>query len=259
MFSFLYRAFYDRTLFSFYVKSGKGYGLKLLIILAFFMALCLAGRVFWLFNSFSPQVIETFISQVPEIVFEKGVITSPDNYRYEDISQSGRFFFVFDTTDSQVNLKELPSIGLYITKDALITVHRNEMRRIPFVNILRKVDFSLNQESLRQAAKEAFSLTKTFLPLFVIVIYFPMFFSALFFMLCFYFILSFVMTQIVKVPLTWEERVRLVALSVMPAGVVNGAEILFHTRIPLEPLSVLIALFYMYCFLKDGQNAVEKA
>ena len=258
MFSFLYRVFYDRTLFPLYVKAGKGYGLKPLIILAVFTALCLTGRVFWLFCSFSPQLMDDFVSQVSEIVFEKGVITVPDDYRYTYVSKSGNFFFVFDTTDSLVNVKGLPAIGLYITKDALVTVRRSDLRRIPFVNILRKVDFTLSRENLRQAVQEAVSLSRTFIPLIVFVVYFPFFFSAFFFMACVYFLLSFVMTQIVKVRLPWEERLRLTALSVLPAGIINGMGILLNTRVPFEPFSTAIVLIYMYCFLKDGQRMGDK-
>ncbi|MBO4644016.1 MAG: DUF1189 family protein [Alphaproteobacteria bacterium] len=259
MFSFLYRVFYDRTLFSVYIKTGKGYGLKPLFFLAVFTAFCLMGRVFFLFSSFSPQVAEEFISQVPEIIFEKGKITVPDDYRYVYVSQKGNLFFVFDTKDSLVNLKNMPPFGLYITKDALVTVRRNELRRIPFVNILNKFDFTLSQEDLRQSVKEAVSLSKIFVPPIVFVFYSPFFFSSFLFMAVVFFILSFVLTQIVKVQMTTKERLRLVALSIMPAGVINGVGMLLNAGVLLEPLSMAVVLVYMYCFLKDGQTVDDKA
>jgi len=259
MFSFLYRVFYDRTLFSSYIKAGKGYGLKPLVILAFFTALCLAGRVFGLFVSFSPQSMEDFISQVPEIAVENGVIVAPENYRYSHVSKNENLFFVFDTTGSVLDLRELPSVGLYVTKDAFVTVRRNEVRRIPFVNVLSNADFTLDQENLRQAVKEAFSLSKILAPFIVLVFYFPFFFCAFLFMALVCFALSFVMTQIVKLQMTWMERVRLVALSIMSAGVINGAGMLLNIGMLLGPLSMAIVLIYMYCFLKDGESIADRA
>ena len=260
MFSFLYRVFYDRTLFFLYVKKGKGYGFKPLFFLVVFMAFCLAGRVFWLFSSISPQLVEEFVAQVPEIVFEKGIITVPENYRYSYVSKAGNLFFVFDTKSAALDLKNLPPVGLYVSKDAMITVRQNELRRVPFVNILKKVDFTLNQENIRSAINEMVSLTKIFIPPIVFVVYFPFFFSAFFMMSLLFFLLSFLMTHFVKMLLNWKERLRLVVLSIIPAGVINGVGILLNTDYFLKSFfNIGIVLVYMYCLLKDGQNAGCKA
>ena len=259
MFSFLYRVFYDRTLFFLYIKKGNGYGFKPLFFLVAFMAFCLAGRVFWLFSSFSPQLVEEFVTQVPEIVFEKGIITSPENYRYSYVSEAGNIFFVFDTESSVLNLKNLPPVGLYVSKDAVITVRQNELRRVPFVNILKKVDFTLNQENIRSAINEAVSLTKVFIPPIVFVMYFPFFFSTFFMVSLLFVLLSFLKTHMIKIQLNWKERARLVVLSIMPAGVINGIGILLNADYFLKPFNVVIVLVYMYCFLKDGQNVGSQA
>ena len=106
---------------------------------------------------------------------------------------------------------------------------------------------------------EAFSLSRLLLPLIVFVFYFPFFFCAFLFLALICYMLSFVMTQVVKIQMSRTERIRLVALSIMPAGVINGAGMLLNTGFFLEPLSMVIVLIYMYCFLRDGQNTAEKA
>ena len=42
------------------------------------------------------QPIDEFVSKVPRIVFEKGVITFPENERHTFLFNNDRFFFVFN-------------------------------------------------------------------------------------------------------------------------------------------------------------------
>lgn len=257
MFSFLYRVFYDRTLFSFYVKNGKGYGIKLLFILTLFIAFCLSAHLFWVFTLVSSRFVNEFVAQLPEIVVRNGVIVSPDNYHYSYISENRQIFFVFDTTGQPVNLKNLPSTGIYVTADALLTVRRNEWRRLPFVKILNKTDITLNRENLRMAINEARTMSKLVAPPVVFVLCMPGIFGAYLFMSLFFLGISFIITQALKIRLDWKERARLTALSLMPAGVINGMGILLDVGARVERLGIVIIIVYMYCFLKDGAAFFE--
>lgn len=258
MFSFLYRVFYDRTLSIAYVKNGRGYGLKLLLVLTVFGAFCFSLRLFWLFSSVPSRLIDGFIAQMPQIVFEKGQIIAPENQRFSYISENGRIFFVFDTTSGPINLKDLPSTGIYVTKDALLTIRRKEMRRIPFIKVLNDFNLVLNQENMRSAIDEAISLSKMILPPLMFIFYIPGIFGAYFFMSLISFLLSFLVTQTVKTEIAWEQRLRLAVLSVAPASVIGGIGMVCNTSYSPGIMSIVIILTYMYCFLKDMQNGNDE-
>ncbi|MBR4126903.1 MAG: DUF1189 family protein [Alphaproteobacteria bacterium] len=255
MFSFLYRVFYDRTLFSSYIKRGKGLGGTPLFVLTLFAAFCVALRLFWLLFSFSMQPIDEFVSKVPRIVFEKGVITFPENERFSFLFNNDRFFFVFDTTKNPVSLKDLPSTGFYVTSDAIVTVRGNERHRIPFVKVFEKTDVSLDEKRLRTEITQTVSILKVLLPPLMFLFCMPGMFCAYFFLMLMLGAFSFFMTQAIKMPLSFAARMRLAALSVMPASIINMAGLISGANFHFGMFGLLIALIYMYCFLKDGQIA----
>ena len=254
MFSFLYRVFYDRTLFSVYVEKGKGYGVKPLLVLTLFAALCLSVRLFWTFFSFTPKAVDEFISKIPQIVFEKGEIVAPENERYSYVSEEAGFFFVFDTTKNPVDVTGLPDTGIYMTADSLVTVRRNQMHRVPLVRIFEKSDFALDQNNIRSGIEETLSLLKLFMPPVMFLFCMPGIFCAYFIMTVLGVFLSFFMTQRMKMPLKWEQRMRLAALSVMPAGIINVTASLLGVGFRLGWFEIVIVALFMYCFLKDGRK-----
>ena len=264
MFSFLYRVFYDRTLFSLYVEKGKGYGLKPLFFLTLFAALCLSLRLLWTFSAVTPQAVDGFVSKIPQIVFEKGEIVSPENERFSYVSQEAGFFFVFDTTKNPVNLTGLPDTGIYMTSDALVTVRRNQTHRVPFVKLFEKPDFTLDQNNIRSGIEEMLSLLKIFLPPVMFVFCIPGIFCAYVIMTLFGVVLSFFMTRQMKMPLKREQRVRLSVLSIMPAGIINVTAVLLGVHFHLGLFEIAVVAVFMYCFLKDGRKEsvpsfIEKA
>lgn len=254
MFSFLYRVFYDRTLFSSYIKKGKGFGLKPLFVLTVFAAFCVAVRLFWLLSFFPVQPIDEFVSKVPHIVFEKGVITFPEDERHTFLFNGGRFFFVFDTTKNPVSLKDLPSTGIYVTSDAIVTVRDSERHRIPFIKIFEKTDVSLDETELRTGITQTVSMLKFLLPPLMFLFCMPGIFCAYFVLMLIIAAFSFLMTQAVKMPMPFEARMRLAALSVMPASIINMASLISGANFHFGMFGMLVALIYMYCFLKDGQT-----
>lgn len=254
MFSFLYRVFYDRTLFAAYVKNGRGYGIKLLFLLTCFSSMCVVVRLFFLLSSVQPRLIDDFTAQVPEIVFKNGVISSPEDMRYVYVPENKSVFFVMDTTSSAIDLKNLPQSGIYITKDALTTVRHNEMNRIPFVKFLRQTDFVLGREEIASNIKEAITLSGKIFPPMIFFFCLPGLFGAYLFMSFISFIFSFPMGRAVGTPLTGEQRIRLSVLSVTPVCVVNGMNMVLNTGFSPALLGSTVLMVFLYCFLKDGQN-----
>ena len=253
MFSFLYRVFYDRTLFFSYIKNGKGWGLKLLLILTLFAAFCVALRLFLLFVTLSPKLIDDFTAKVPEIVIQNGQIVSPQDRFYSYVSDNKNTFLIFDTTGNPVRLTDFPPIGIYITKEALISVRQSEINRIPFIKIL-KSDISLNQDDIRNALSQAASISKITAPLLVFFFCIPGIYGTYLILSAVAIFLSFAMTHFLKAKLTFEERCRLAVLSVLPAGVINSLDVLLRIEARTDLICFAALAVYMYCFLKDGQK-----
>lgn len=259
MFSFLYRVFYDRTLFGSFVKNGKGYGLKPLFVLTLFVAFCLSVRIFLIFSAVTPRLVDKIAEQLPEIVIEKGKIVSPKEYEYSYVFSNQNVFFVFDTTEEPLKLKNLPPNGIYITSDALVSVNADKIRRIPFVQLLNGKDLILNQTNMRQWGNEMVSLFRFMVPPLLFFFSIPGAFSLYFLVCVCYAVISYLMTHITGKNLSWDQRMRLAALSVMPVYILNAAGFLLGCSFQLGRIGIFITLIYMFCFLKDGDNAAPSA
>ena len=259
MFSFLYRVFYDRTLFGSFVKNGKGYGLKSLFVLTLFASFCLSLRIFFIFSSVSPQLIAQIAKHMPEIVIEKGKIISPKDYEYSYVFADQKIFFVFNTTEAPLTLKDLPKNGIYITSDALISVNANKIRRIPFVQMLNGKDLVLTQANMERWGNETVSLFRLITPPLLFLFSIPSAFSLYFLVSVFYVFVSYLMTHITGQNLIWEQRMRLAALSIMPTYILNAISFLLGCSFQAGKIGVLITLIYMFCILKDDKNAVPRA
>ena len=258
MFSYLYRVFYDRTLFVSFVKNGKGYGLRTLFILTLFVAFCLSIKIFLIFSAVTPQRISQITSQLPEIIIENGKIVSPKAYEYSYIFPDQKIFFVFDTTEEPLKLKNLPPNGIYITSDALISVSLDKIKRIPFVQLLNGNDLILNQANMQQLGNEMIPVLRMIIPPLFFVFCLPGAFSVYFFVSLFYVVISYLMTSFMGKQLNWEQRMRLSALSVMPIYILNAVGFLLGSSFQLGRLGIMMTLFFMFCFLKDDDQSFIK-
>ena len=260
MFSFLYRVFYDRTLFASFVKNGRGYGLKLLFVLTLFVALCLSVKIFFVFSVITPQMISRLAAQLPEVVITQGKIVSPEGYKYSYIFADQKTFFVFDTTREPPGLKDLPESGIYITSDAMLFVNKGKIRRFPFVQLLNGKDLILDQVGIQQQSRQLIPLFRFVVPLLLFLFCIPGQFSLYFLLSVFYAAVSYFMTYFLAKNLSWDQRMRLAALSIMPAYVLNTVAILLNLNIMflLGRFGALITFIYMFCFLKDDDAAFAR-
>ena len=108
--------------------------------------------------------------------------------------------------------------------------------------------------AIRSAIAEAASLLKLFLPPVMFLFCMPGVFCAYVLMTVLGVFISFFMTRKMKTPLRWDQRLRLSALSIMPAGVINVIALLLGVRFRLGFFEIAIIAFFMYCFLKDGRK-----
>lgn len=252
-FSLLYRVFYDKTLGVGYVRNGKGFGLKPLAVLSVFIAFLVFLKVFFLFSMITPETIARISSQMPQIVVQNGIITSPENYTYTYIAPKEDVFFVFDTTGDVPKLNGLPSKGIYITARALYSVNEKDSRYIPLEKLLRSGNFVLNQENMHQTMESLFSYFRNISLALTFFLVIPGVFFMYLLVLCFYTALSYLMTMFLKTDMPFENRLRLAALSLMPVYILNALAFVFGLHVRLGTGGVLITLIYMYCFFRESQ------
>ena len=259
MFSFLYRVFFDRTLFASYVKNGRGYGIKLLLILACFGSICVAFRVLYSSSAVRPHLSDEFLDKIPEIVFQNGVISSPKNEKFVYIPENKSVFLAFDTTENPFDLKDLPPVGFYVTTEAILTVSNREIRKIPFSKLVGESDFSLTRAEIKKGVEDIFALAKIFLPPLIFLLCFPGILSAYLFMAVFAYIFSFLTGMTVKTPVSGLERMRLAVLCVTPVCVINGISLMLNITLPGPALlDSIVLMVFLYCLLKDGQYREQK-
>lgn len=254
MFSFLYRVFYDRTLFDSYVGKGRGYGIKLLCVLTCFATLCIVIHVSCSFFSVPSRLTDDFLTQVSEIIVRNGRISSPENVKFIYVPENRSSFFVFDTTGQAVDLNGLPSSGIYITKEDILAVSNRETRTIKIFKIINENEFIINKDDIRKIADEISYIAKIVFPPLLFILCFPGSFFVYLFMSFLSFVFSFLMGMTVKTPLSGIERMRLAVLSVTPVCVINGMSLILTAKFPSAILSSTVLMVFLYCFLKDGQN-----
>lgn len=252
-FSLLYRVFYDRMLGPGYVRNGKGFGLKPLVVLSVFIAFLVALKVFFLFSMITPETIARISSQMPEIVVQNGVITSPKDYMYTYVSPEEDVFFVFDTANALPNLNGLPSKGVYITSRSLYSINEKDTRLVPLDRLFRGGNFILNQENMQKTLESLFVYFRNFSPIVVFFLFIPGVFFMYLLVLCFYTAVSFLMTLLAKTDMPFENRLRLAALSLMPVSILNALASVAGLHIRLGYSGILITLIYMYCFFRESE------
>ena len=260
MFSYLYRSFYDRSLFSSYIKGGRGYGFKPLFFLALTAAVVVAARVTAALFGVTATDIAALVDAIdmPETVIEDGRIVSPRDFKKTIVDEEGNTFFVIDTSGDPVKTDGLPAQGVYITNDAVTVFTRTKTTRTPFVSLLDDKNVTVNSGTLQMLGEEILKLCRQILPPVVLSFMLPILWAYYFLAAVFYGLLSYLTTWAMKTTLAWEERLRLATLSVIPAYVLNIAAFVFGASIPASLNVVLIAVF-MVCFLLDGKRKdIEK-
>lgn len=258
-FSLLYRVFYDRTLGFSYVRNGKGFGLKPLVVLSVFISFLVSAKVFFLFSMITPETIARISAQMPEIVVQNGIITSPKDYMYTYIAPKEDVFFVFDTTRDLPDLKELPSKGVYITARSLYSVNEKDSRPLPLDKLFRGGNFVLNQDNMHKTMESLFGYFRNFSPAIVFFLFIPGIFFMYLLVMCFYAGVSYLMTLLLKTNMPFENRLRLAALSLMPVYILNALASVGGLHIRLGYSGILITLIYMYCFFRESETATLPA
>ena len=253
--SLLYRVFYDRTLAETYVRGGRGSGLKLFFLLAVFASVLTAAQVYFMASSFLRASSEVLASHLPDIEVHQGQIVAPENFVQSYVSRNDGVFIILDTTGEPFSGVGLPSRGIFISRDSFSFINRGEVSRVPLEKILGRSDFTMNEANKERIVVGFFEHFKRIAPLFVFLLLLPSLFLTYVLTAFAVMLLSYLLTTLFEQEFSFESRMRLSVLSLLPMLVLNVAARFLGLRIVVGlGLGALITFVYMFCLLKEGEK-----
>ena len=254
-FSLMYRSFFDMQLVSSFVKENKAVGLKALFVLSLILSLLTAIFSYIALIFLSYQDIKPFVQNLPEIRLEDGQIVAPENYEKKFINKKNVLFFVFDTTGRPVSLQGLPSRGIYITRNEIITYRGYETRIISFKGFAGS-DVVINPETLETAFNRTVSFLRIYMPFLLFILLVPsafFFYSAIVFLFT---LISYIYSFFFKQEMTFDQRVRISVISLLPIFILNAAASFAGASISFW-IALLLPLTYMFCYFQKF-SALQK-
>lgn len=255
VFSTLYRVFYDKKLAVEFIKNGHGRGGKMLLVLAFFVALSVAVRGFFNVGALKNLPVSEITENMPEIVFENDEIVSPENYYASFSDEAKTVNIVLDTRDEPF----IPSSadGVFTRKNAVIRLNNGEIRIISYRPFSKGKSLKVTRESVLELFPKVVDVMQIISPLVVLVGVTPFYFLWFAVLSYFYVGMSYLMTYALRRKLEYDERHRLSVLSLMPWAVLNALATFLNVNIRFGTASgLLLTLIYMFCFLKEEKDAV---
>ncbi len=251
-FALLYRVFFDRSLAEKILVQTKGSCFSVLAKLAFIASFFWALGAYFTVSPLTVDILDPILSQNQEIRVNNGIVTKPENYEYSYISPDKDFFFIFNTTQSELSLNDLPPKGIYISKDRLFLIGGHFAGSVPLSKFLdRYGDFSVTNTPEAHKILEGFIsyLHRTF-PVLVFVILGTMF-SAAFCLCAFFFsVMSFFMTPFFRLDMPFDMRLRLGTISFLPFAVLNSVAMLAGIGLTFM-IATIVTGVYMFCFLTE--------
>lgn len=253
-FSLMYRSFFDMNLVSSFVKGSKAVGLKALFMLSLIVSLLAAVFSYIAFVSLSHQDIKPFLKGMPEIRLENGQIVEPKNYEKRFVNENVGFFFVFDTTGNPVSLNGLPPTGIYITRDEMTSYQGYETRTVSFRRFA-DTDMTFNPDTIETTFKKTVSFLRYTPPLIFLLLLPSVFFvyAAVTFLFT---LVSHVFSFFFKQEMTFDQRVRISVISLLPIFILKAAAFFAGASINFW-VSLLLPLAYMFCYFQKF-SAVQK-
>lgn len=256
VFPLLYKVFYDRKAVSEIIENGKGRCGKVLFALAFFIAVLICVRVYAALGEPGEKMAAEVSAQLPRVVFENGEITEPENFFLRFEPDRKDVFFVMDTTDGKpaAVLSDLPSSGFYVTKKAFILKNGGKIRMISFKD-LNIADMTLEREDLSGFfIRFVRALRKT-----TVFVSFAVLLPLLFLQYVLYSyvvsLFSFAFSSALKTEIAYDKRVRMSALALMPAVILNETAVFAGAGFRLNWwLGLVLTLIYLFCFMKESET-----
>lgn len=248
----LVHSFYNRSLPQNYVLNGKGLGFLSLFALAFFTAFVFAVKLSFFAMDVTPEQIKDFTKNVPEIKIVDGTIVEPENF-FQRIQLPNGLNVTLDTTQNDLASQDVPSVGeIYISQNTIHFINGNRVELFPLSRFLNENNLTLNKEKLHTFIHDLLKDMTFVIPLTVFIIVLPMMFFKYVFLTYGLALLTYIITLYPRLPLAFEERMRLAVISCLPVFIIN---LIFGSALSWFTLgtagSVLIAFAYLYYYLSQ--------
>lgn len=237
----IYMSFYSREL---YRDVARNWGGTVFVYLFVLLALCwipALGKLKAEMSGFMQYELPKVVSQIPEITITDGTASVDAEMPYTITEpDTGKPIAILDTTGRTTSLKGMDAVVL-LTKDKLIAKKNEAETRI--YELSEFGDAVINQELIN-------GWVDTFNKWFFILIYpFVLFFSFIFRMLqaLVYGLIGMLYDRTLKAGLGYQAIVRLAAIAVTPAIILNTVRFSMGWDVPgWTFISFMVAMGYLY-------------
>ena len=249
--SLLFRSFYDKCLAENYIRSGHGIGFSPLFVLAVLSGVFYAVYSIFLLNAFMPEIITEKITDLPTIEIRDGQIVQPENF-FQRFSLGNGIHVTLDTTNDAEIIKNPSPNEIYISKNGIQFVKGQKLELMPLKKLLGSDDMTITAQNITDFVKQISARMTMILPSFVFLISVPVLFFKYVVLVYLLALFSYVMTLFSKVPLHFENRMRLASVSSIPVFVFN---FFFGHLFGLFSLGmiagVIVTLVYLFFYISQ--------
>lgn len=261
--SLLKHCFYDKGLFEKYVKQGKGVGFLVLLIAAALTAVVFCVKVAWIFANIPESDISRFCEQFPEMAVSGGEIISETPIVQTLPALVPHILLAVDTKANEQDAVNFPA-GVYLMKRALTIVDTNrQVQKIPLKNIFGEKPLKITPENAHAFLTEFIPYIKKTIPVAFFIVTTPVFFIRLILTAYLLSFISFALSMGLNVTLSFEERLRLAVLSLLPAALYSLVLNIFSYRFfggftTVVLISLAYMLFFMWPVAPDEKKNADK-
>ena len=253
-FSLFKRSFYDHALTQDYVRRDGGSVFPALLTVTLLAAFAVGLRLSVLMSSMQTQALNRYADDMPEFVIAGGQIVSekPIYYAYNDGADDS-YAFVINTQDGIVPDKA----GIYVLKDRIVVADETgASQQFSLQSVFGETPLKISPDAAREFVKKALPVFQKIVPAVTAAICVPpylLFFYALTFFLA---LASYAVSFGNGETFTFDERIRLGVISVLPALCIGAAlNALGYRFSGGMTTQTLIALLYLLFFMSRPSGA----
>ncbi len=245
----LWQSFYSRDFYQDVGQNWPGVGFLYLLLLLALVWIPSMVKLHQAFGSFAAKEGQAMIQQFPRILIKRGEVSvDPPGPHYIRDAETGRPFVVIDTSAEAGAIDQFPDGVVLLTKTKLIVrkAAGNETRAYDLSHV---DNFSLDRSDLERWLKMARS------GLALLVYPFALLFSFIYRIVqaLLYGVFGLMFAAILKIRLGYQALVRLSAVAVTPAIILDTVRDLASKQIPMWWLfCFLLAMGYLFFAVKSN-------
>lgn len=250
----IYMSFYSGDLYQDVAQRWHGVGLGYLLLIVLLTWLPLLIKIHVGFTDFASKDAPKIIGQIPPITIDKGKVSTPVDQPYliKD-PDSGKEMAIIDTT-GQITSLDGRDAKVLLTKDKLM--NRKSAAQVEVYDLSQVQHFELTKE-------KALDWLMTFKDLFIVIVApFAILFGYLYRIaqMLLYAAIGMAFASMNNVKLEYGVLMRLAAVAVTPAMVLNGIADLSSKSLPLWWLICFaVAMCYLFFAVKSAAGGPARA